>query len=193
MAEENKVYTIEEIREARKQEVRDDIEIAKDKIKEALLYPQKEILYELYAIPSHNEAAFFALVYKEDDKYKMVYARSEVYTPQNEEPIRMYTFKTCIDANESGYDGRIIIGMASLEDSFANELLKVTDKIDGGILYYQNMLILDGVMQYIRVVKEDKEIFYEETRALVSNGPLSEAENEFMETLYQTIGSILMS
>ena len=53
---------MDSIREERYNEYLYDINIAATAIKNALLYPTGKILYDLYAIPSHNHQAYYALV-----------------------------------------------------------------------------------------------------------------------------------
>ena len=70
-----------------------DVEIAKKEIKDMKLYPKKGILGELYALPSHNFQTYYAIIYEDEGKMKMVYAKSQIQVWHFSEPINMYTFK----------------------------------------------------------------------------------------------------
>ena len=169
----------------------EDIEIARNAIRESLLYPTGEILFDLYAIPSHNHQAFYALIYKKNDGYEMVYARSEIYTMHFECPIKMYYFKWTKEASSKPHsDGRIIIGIAKPSKDFVDMLNKVTDQISDG--YYSNGgFIIDGMLQAIRAFKDDtvKEILYYNTDTIPN---IDEDElKDFMENMYLIVEDII--
>ncbi len=141
---------------------KEDIQIAIEAIKDSLLYPDSEIIYDLYAIPSHNHQAFYAAIYKNKNEYEMVYARSEIYNMVFDKPIRMYPFTSAIKAkSKSNYDGRIIIGISKLSNDFAKNISDVAAKVPEGC-YNNELLTLDGVFQVIRVFTDGitKEIIY---------------------------------
>ena len=56
----------------------EDIDIAISAMKESLLYPAEDILFDLYAIPSHNHQAYYAVVVEKNGAYEMVYAKTEI-------------------------------------------------------------------------------------------------------------------
>lgn len=162
-----------------------DIEIACAAIKEALLYPDREILFDLYAIPSHNHQAFYTIIYEKDNYYEMVYAKTEIYTVKYEVPIKMYPFSDAKNAAKQPHsDGRIIVGIAIPDEEFIKSLMEMVSSVEG-INPDKKGLVLDGVFQAIRVFdkgKIDKEIIYHDSdNILLSDNADS---RDFLDNMY---------
>jgi hypothetical protein len=176
------------------QEYLPDIEIAKTAIKEELLYPTGDILYDLYAIPSHNHQAYYAIVFEEDGKYKMVYAKTEIHDILSEEPIKMYTFEDATTAkSKPNSDGRIIIGMALPGKGFVDTLRDISINVSAGKKAIKDGVTIDGVFQVIRAFKGTetvKEIVYEdvETISVLKNDRDYKA---ILENMYLTVEKII--
>lgn len=151
-------------KEKRYEEYLKDVEIARSAIVDALLFPTGNILYDIYAIPSHNHQAFYALVYEENGRYEMVYARTEIYDYHIPEPIKMYTFLDARTAEKHpASDGRIIIGTKRLKEDFMRTLADIAENIPAGKYFGEQLIVLDGTFQAIRVFHKNfdiKEIVY---------------------------------
>lgn len=172
----------------------EDIDIAISAMKESLLYPAEEILFDLYAIPSHNHQAYYAVVVEKDGAYEMVYAKTEITYIELEETVRMYTFSSAKRADSSsGEVGKIIIGIAKLKSDFADLLKDIGDTVPGGRYYYENLFMLDGVFQVVRVFnagKPVKEIVYENTDGFILPADREYLRDELGE-LYLTVEEII--
>ena len=162
-----------------------DIEIAQTAIRDSLLYPNGEILYDLYAIPSHNHQAFYAIIYRKDSHFEIVYAKTEIHSTKFEEPVRMYTFHTAKKASTKSHsDGRIIVGLAKPDDEFIKMLMDTVSSVRE-ICKNDKGIVLDGVLQAIRVFENgeiDKEIIYhDKDDILLSDDPTSK---DFLDNMY---------
>ena len=141
-----------------------DVEIAKSAITDALLYPLDNILYDLYAVPSHNHQAYYALIYQTNGNYEMIYARTEINTFYLDVPIKMYPFSDAKTAEtQTARNGRIIIGKKRIN----TDLITILDDIFTNVKERKNLeedrIILDGVFQAMRMYKNNtvsKEIVY---------------------------------
>lgn len=160
-----------------------DIEIARKEMQDMKLYPTEKIICDLYALPSHNHQAYYAIIYEHAGKYEMVYAKSQIYTPKYSEPIKMYRFADCKEADKhSGTEGRIIIGIAHLPEMFMDRLMEIMDSIPSKYILDEYGIMLDGVVQAIRVYHGDdvvKEVFYREAEQI----PLSGGRKDLTEQL----------
>lgn len=168
----------------RRQEYLDDIKIAIKAIKDSLLYPREEILYDLYAIPSGNHMAYYAMIYKQGAGFEMVYARTEIYTIHFEEPIQMYDFGSAEEAKRKpNEDGRIIVGIAKPGNEFVEMLEKIFAGVPTGEYYpSDNCFVLDGCFQALRAYDgtgEAREIIYNTTDDM----PIKEGFEELRERL----------
>ena len=172
----------------------EDIDIAISAMKESLLYPAEDILFDLYAIPSHNHQAYYAVVVEKDGAYEMVYAKTEISYIELDEVVRMYTFADAKSADaSSGEVGKIIIGIAKLKSDFADLLKDIGDTVPGGRYHYENLFMLDGVFQVVRVYnagKPEKEIVYENAGSITLP-----ADKEYLRAelgdLYLTVEEII--
>ncbi|MCR5104113.1 MAG: hypothetical protein K6B68_06620 [Eubacterium sp.] len=166
-----------------------DIDIAKAAIMDSLLYPNEEVLYDLYAVPSHNHQAFYAIIYRKDNHFEMVYAKTEIYSVKYEEPIRMYTFYDADKASaQPNLDGRIIVGIARLDGEFINNLMDAVSNVRE-THNNDNGFVLDCVFQAIRRFHNseiDKEIIYHDD--IVSDNP---GVKEFLDNMYLYIENMI--
>ena len=150
--------------EERYKEYLADVEIARRELVNMKLFPEQGILCDLYAITSHNHQVYYAIIYANDDKLNMAYAKTEIYTKQFVEPIKMYPFKdvkaTEMDPNA---EGRIIMGIKSISPKFAAKIYNVVTNMPDEHILAENMICIDGVFQAIRVFEESsvvKQIIY---------------------------------
>ena len=169
-----------------------DIDIAQAAIKDSLLYPEGEILCDLYAIPSHNHQTFYAIVYRKDDDYEMVYAKTEIYTVKYEVPIKMYPFSDAKNAAKQPHsDGRIIVGIAIPDEEFIKLLMEMVSSVEG-INPDKKGLVLDGVFQAIRVfdkAKIDKEIIYHDSDNILLSD--NDDSRDFLDNMYLYVEKII--
>lgn len=171
-----------------------DIEIARNAIINQKLYPKDRIIYDLYAIPSHNFQTYYALVYKHDNHYEMVYAKPVVYTAHSVEPIKMYSFSYCAEAEKRlDKNEKIIAGIKHLSKDFVNMLEKVSDSISGNCMIEENSMVIDGVLQVIRVFDKNravKTLMYTESNRIPIPA-LNMETAEFLSGLYIHIGEMI--
>ena len=172
----------------------EDIDIAISAMKESLLYPAEDILFDLYAIPSHNHQAYYAVVVEKDGTYEMVYAKTEISYIVLEETVRMYTFSSAKKADTSSSEvGKIIIGIAKLKPNFVELLKDIGETVPGGRYFYKNLFVLDGVFQVVRVFnagKPVKEIVYESKEGFILPADKEYLRDELGE-LYLTVEGII--
>ena len=169
----------------------EDIDIARKAIKEEFLYPDdKEILFDIYAIPSHNHQAYYAVLYKTKNGYEMVYARTEIYTLLFSEPIRMYPFTDAIAAKKHpASDGRIIIGTKKVNEDLISLLNEITTKIPEKKMIHNHLIVIDGVFQAIRSFNHssvEKTIVYRDADKILLSHDKASLINA-MNDLYLTI------
>ncbi len=171
-----------------------DIEIARDAIINQKLYPGDEIIYDLYAIPSHNFQTYYALIYKHNDHYEMVYAKPVIYTAQSTEPIIMYSFSCCLKAEKSlDRNEKIVVGIKHLSKDFVNMLDKVNDSISENCLVEEHSSVIDGVFQAIRFFDKNraaKTIMYTESKQ-ISIPDFDMEIAKFLDDLYIYIGNMI--
>ena len=191
---------LEQARKERYAEYLEDIEIARKEMEKVKLYPAEEIVCDLYAIPSHNKQAFYAVVYPDNMGCKMVYAKTQIYTPQNPselgEPIRMYDFRTCRKAMEeslhnSKWQGHVVIGLKQLSDDFVKQIDNLCKNLPEKYILEDDGIMIDGVFQAIRFWEQGqvvKEVVYE--MAVQIPVESKELVNE-LENMYLTVGEII--
>ena len=175
----------------------EDIEIARKEIADVMLFPEGDIICDLYALPSHNLQTYYAMLYKCGRHLEMVYARTEFYTSPHSEPIRMYSFA---DNKEAGkqpeLDGRIITGIKHIPAELERLAADIIEKLpDEKYIQEENHIIIDGVFQAIRVYEGSnviKEAAYYDAEMI----PLKD-HNEFLTeelgSLYIKIGDLIGS
>lgn len=178
----------------RYQEYLEDIEIARSAIAEARLFPSNEILFDLYAIPSHNHQAYYTLIYEKDEHYEMVYARTEIYTRHFSEPIKMYPFSDAREAEKRpASDGRIIIGIKKLGADLMGLLDEITISVPTTKYKEKHLISLDGVFQAIRCFKQGtviKEIVYRDA-ANIPLPPEKKYLKDNLDDLYLMIEKLI--
>ena len=139
----------------------EDVSIAVSELTNMKLYPvEGNMVCDLYAIPSHNFQSYYAIIYEQDGKYNMVYAKPQLYDPVLQMNIKMYRFKDAKEVeNHPAKNGKIIMGIKHLTNEFVESLTDLVSSIltvrinDGGI-------VLDGYFQAIRVY-ENNEVYKE--------------------------------
>ena len=145
-----------------------DVEIARQAIKESLLYPKGEILYDMYAIPSHNYPAYYLMIYKKGTVFECVYARTEIHIHQIPGAIKMYRFSEAKEAERHPAKiGKIIVGFGSVPDDLISRLEFIQDNFPEGYFYGKSGITIDGNFQAIRVFNkgiEETEFIYNDIR-----------------------------
>lgn len=185
---------IEQFHQNEYNEFLEEIEIAATAMKESLLYPTEEILFDLYAIPSHNHQAYYGVIVEKSGLYEMIYAKTEIRYIQLDEPIRMYTFSDAKEANASSDKvGKIIVGIAKIDSEFVEVLKDIDDSVSDGRYFFKSGVMLDGVFQAIRTFesgKLSKEIIYENIDD-INLSQNKEYLREKMENMYLEVESII--
>lgn len=168
----------------------EDMEIARKEVAGVKLFPEENIICDLYALPSHNFQAYYAMIYEHDGHLEMVYARTELYAPCYEEPIRMYSFR-----KTKVYFGFIITGIKHIPAETEALLTDIVKNLPDGnhILGENEVVIADGVLQAVRVFDDDrviKETVYENAEwvPLKDHGEYLRKE---LDCLYITIGNLI--
>lgn len=171
-----------------------DVDIATAAIKEALLYPTEELMFDLYAIPSHNHQAYYAIVVEKNEQYELIYAKTEISYSFFEETVRMYTFADTKEADASSNSvGKIIIGISQINSDFVNMLKKIVSSVPSGKYFYKDTFCLDGVFQSIRSFNLGapiKEIAYECTQD-IPLAPEKEELRSVLDNLYLEVEKII--
>ncbi len=175
-----------------------DIKIARAEIKNMKLYPTEAVICDIYALPSHNFQAYYAMFYERNGRMQILYAKPQIYHRQYAEPVKMYTFSTNRKVKNrsvyDGRDGRIIIGMKYLSDKSAEMIKNIIRNLPETWILEENMVvILDGVFQAIRVFDGDaviKEVVYQ-TADRIPFKDQQELMAQQLENLYLLIGEII--
>ena len=171
-----------------------DIKIARAEIKNMKLYPTEAVICDIYALPSHNFQAYYAMFYERNGRMQILYAKPQIYHRQDAEPVKMYTFSTNRKVKiHSGYDGRIIIGMKYLSDKSAEMIKNIVRNLPGTCILEENLFIMDGVFQAIRVFDGDaviKEAVYH-TADRIPFKDQQELMTKQLDSLYLLIGEII--
>ena len=172
----------------------EDVEIARSAIADALLFPSESILCDLYAVPSHNHQAYYAVIYKSNKKYEMTYARTEIYTRHFSEPIKMYPFSDAKAAEKhAASDGRIIVGKKTVKMDLMHILDDIFISVPEGLHLGRHLISIDGVFQAIRSFDNNnvaKEIIFRDAKEI----PISPEKTyliEILNGLYLTIENII--
>ena len=174
-----------------------DIELANEALSEVLLnVSEKEIICDIYALPSHNHQTFYAKLYKTDKGYVILYAKPILHSVLDEEDIFMYRFRNSVEAGEANIlRGRIVCGIKYLDKAFVEDLLAKLECLPEKHILDSGMFILDGVFQAIRVFEDGitkKEVVYEDAEDI----PFEEKANlteliSFYSELYLRIEQII--
>ena len=160
----------QELKQERYQEYLQDIEIARKELRNMKLFPQEGVLCDLYAIPSHNYQAYYVMIYAEQDKLNMVYAKPQIYTVLFEEPIKMYPFQYAKEAKKHpSVDGHIVMGIEKLSSEFTDKIYDIVSHIPKEHILEENAIWIDGVFQAIRVFEGENvtnQVVYKSARKI---------------------------
>ena len=167
----------------------DDIEVAKTEIKNMKLYPES-VVADFYCIPSHNHQAYYAMLSCTSDNYSLTYIKTQIYLMGHKDPIKMYPFALCKEAEKHpGKQGQFIMGTKKLAASDVNVLMNLLDVLPAKYIFEEDGLYLDGVVQGIRMFGENsKEVFYRDAAKMSG---LSTKQREVLDGLYLKIEEIL--
>ena len=147
----------------------EEMAIAVRKLKDSLLYPEGRILFDLYALPSHNYQTYFMMVSEQNEGIFLTYVKPLVYDVKFPEgPVRMRSFVNCERAEALSKNcGQFHMGKrrnsADFVNSFSRILKLLPDKYD------EENLVMDGVLQAILVWEDGivvKEIVYTDARRI---------------------------
>ena len=173
-----------------------DVAIAQNAISDVFLFPTGNIKFDLYAIPSHNHQAYYAIIYEKGGFYEMVYARTEIYKLGYPEPIRMYPFIDALDAKKhADSNGRIIVGLKRPNTEFRAILEDLAYCLPSGRFIGDSLICIDGVFQAIRIYDYEtiiKEAIYGygDIKQIPIPADKSYLRNE-LENMYLTIERII--
>ena len=180
--------------EERYNEYLKDVDIARKELDDIKLFPEHNILCDLYAIPSHNFQAYYAVVYEKNNRLNMVYAKPEIYVEYSDEPIKMYPFKYAKEAeSHSIIEGRIVMGIKTLSPEFATVIRDIVYNIPNKHILDEKLVCIDGVFQAVRVFEESKmvkQIVYRMTDKIAFPKG-KEYLREVLEELYLDVGKII--
>lgn len=176
-------------------EYMEDIRIARDEIKNMKLYPSEPVVCDIYALPSHNFQAYYAMLYERNGRLEMVYAKPQIYSCLYTEPVRMYSFATSRESGKHpGFDGRIVMGIRHLTDGFSELIRSIMQNLPDRYILDENWIVIaDGVFQALRVFDGDavikEAVYYEADRIPVENQ--KEWLINQLEHLYLLVGEII--
>lgn len=133
---------------------KNDIKIATDSIHSLKLdsiFSINDCICDLYCIPSHFDYAYYVRVYKVSDKYKAVYARTEINDIFGH-TIYCYPFESALKANKhSAKIGKIICGYFSPSENLISKLKLMKELFPAENCINDNQyMTIDGVWQVIR-------------------------------------------
>lgn len=183
-----------QMREEDYKKYKEDVDIAVNELTKMKLHPfDGRIICDLYAIPSHNQQTYYAIVYEKNGRYDMVYAKPQFYDPITHETIKMYRFK---DAKEvEGHpvkDGKIIIGIKPLSEEFASVLIDIANNLPS-VKKNVEGFVLDGYFQVLRAYK-DGDVFDEACFKSGDDLVFSEGKaylESVLDNLYIEIGMLI--
>lgn len=171
-----------------------DVDIARKELVDMKLFPEHNILCDLYAIPSHNFQAYYAVVYENKGRLHMVYAKPEIYVEHSVVPIKMYPFEYVKAAEmHSVAESRIIIGIKTLSTKFSTLIRDIVCNIPSEHILGENLVCIDGVFQAVRVFEESKvvkQIVYRMADKIAFPKG-KEYLREVLEELYLDVGKII--
>ena len=160
-----------------------------------MLFPKGELLCDLYAIPAHNHQSYYALIYKEADMLKMVYAKPQIYRGYSSDSINMYYFKDakkaeCHPVNK----GNIIIGIKSVTDELWLLIRDILENMPERYVLDEDGVFIDAMLQAIRMYKGNrvvKEIVYYDAGKIKLPGNKEYLRDQIGESLYTQIETLI--
>lgn len=169
----------------------EDIEIAKNKIKDMKMYPDN-IVADYYCIPSHNHQAYYVLLSNNNDGYSMTYIKPLIYTMKYEFPIKMYPFSRCEKAEKHpAQQGQFIIGTKKISNMFAERMLQIIDVLPDSYASEDGSACIDGVVQGIRLFGNNtKEVFYYNAKEIPK---IASEQGDILDSLYLEIEKTIES
>lgn len=174
-----------------------DIKLANEELSKLLLnVTDKEIVCDLYALPSGNHQTFYAKLYKKDMRYVILYAKPILHDLRYGEDIFMYRFHDSLKPEKTdGLKGRVICGIKYLDNDLANDLLAKLECLPDKSILDSDMFALDGVFHAIRVFESGilkKEVVYDDAEEIVFNEKSNSADlKSFYSELYLKIEKII--
>ncbi len=132
-----------------------DIDLANNAMSECMLsVPEKGLICDIYAIPSHNYQTYYAKIYRDDAGYKILYAKPIIHDCVYGKDIFMYPFRDSVQAKNG--EGKIVCGIKTLDADFVNSLITKFECLPDKYICGSDQIVLDGVFQAIRVYENDK-------------------------------------
>lgn len=171
-----------------------DITLANRVMSEQLVnVSEKEVLCDLYAIPSHNHQAFYVKIYKREQLYYILYAKPIFSHGGRDEEIYMYPFRDSLDAR--ALNGKIVCGVKPLDNNFVDNLITKLECLPEKQILGCSKFILDGVFQSIRVFNNGeviKEVIYNDAEDIVFKTGFDVNELKwYFASLYMMIEKII--
>ena len=116
----------------------------------------QELLYELYCVPSHNEQAYYAQIFRKCGECYLSYAKSVIEDFVINETIYMYTLRDAVEANDKNrYYGKIVCGYKKVTDEYISYLSELCTHLpDENQWNEEGSVCLDGTFQMIRVYSD---------------------------------------
>ncbi len=173
----------------------EDVDIAISELTNMKLYPvEGNIICDLYAIPSHNFQSYYAIVYEQNGKYEMLYAKPQIYDIKLHEYIKMYRFKDAKEAKDHpGTDGKIVLGIKHLSDDFASTIIDLVQNFPTIREKEKTGISLDGYYQVIRLYMENNvaaEVAFDDIEVFAFPSGKTYL-SKVLDDLYITVGEII--
>lgn len=153
---------------------------------------------DVYSLPSHNHQAFYTQIYKSENDYVLVFAKSYFATPIGLECV-MYSFQDAQKADEHiGYKGDVYCGICRvpLNDTTLTTLLSVLPQVEE--FADDSAIRIDGTTTIIRRYCETGlvSLGYHDISE-ITNNTYTEAQRSFLDALSiyieRIIGNLLVS
>lgn len=107
-----------------------DAQIAVSEIDAAFKFDPKNIMYEVYSLPSHNHQTFFCRVVNENGFIKLIYAKAMQNSIWFSDPIYMYRFEEAkLFIDHPIRHGRIFCGKKIVNRGMTDRLLGIMKEL----------------------------------------------------------------
>ena len=169
-----------------------EISIAKNAIKESLLYANilnKKSVCDIYCLCSHFDYTSFVQIYADNDSYFLLYARTSVSDYLGLES-NCDSFESARQAEiHNGKVGKIICGMKKIskDRSIIKNILSVVPTVTEREA--TSGVILDGRFTYIKNHLKDTELFFCDAAKLKDN-IFNKKQIDILNDLYTLITSV---
>lgn len=149
-----------------------------------------QLVCDVYCIPSNNHQTFFFKLYRNEDEYIALYAKTLLIGLLGSHN-HMCKFKKCIKAQNNSQVGKIICGTRriSKNDAIIRELMECLPTKNE---WHKQVITIDGEYTVIRnhLQEQTKTLSYGSNPNFLENN-YSESQKEFLENLYMRVEDII--